>query len=205
MSIWTQIREITTDLGNNDPTALTRLYDASAPRLQRYAVTLTRNQADAEDAVQSALVRIARKPKLLAAADRPWAYLVRVVRNESLKIVEKRRPVLSLARILNAWRPLDCPVESQETRAQVQRAVRRLPGEQAEVIVLKIWEEFTFAEIAELVGESPNTVASRYRYALEKLERSLHGVAAALPHERYASVASSVPTIRSSSQEVDHV
>ena len=204
MSIWTQIGEITTDLGNNDPTAMTRLFDASSPRLLRYAVTLTRNQADAEDAVQSALVRIARKPSLLAAADRPWAYLVRVVRNESLKIVEKRRPVLSLAKILHAWRPLNCPVEAEETRAQVQRAVRRLPAEQAEVIVLKIWEEFTFAEIAELVGESPNTVASRYRYALEKLERSLHGVATTLPRERHTSVASPVSSARNSSQEVGH-
>ncbi|MHC4879284.1 MAG: RNA polymerase sigma factor [Planctomycetota bacterium] len=204
MSIWTQIREITTDLGNDDPTAMTRLFDTSSPRLLRYAVTLTRNQADAEDAVQSALVRIARKPSLLAAADRPWAYLVRVVRNESLKIVEKRRPVLSLAKILHAWRPLNCPVEAEETRAQVQRAVRRLPAEQAEVIVLKIWEEFTFAEIAELVGESPNTVASRYRYALEKLERSLHGVATTLPRERHASVASPVSSARNSSQEVGH-
>lgn len=202
MSIWTQIQEITTDLRHDEPNALTRLYDTSSPRLLRYAVTLTRNQADAEDAVQSALVRIARKPSLLANADRPWAYLVRVVRNESLKIVEKRRPVLSLARILHAWRPASCPVEAEETRAQVQQAVRRLPPEQAEVVVLKIWEEFTFAEIAELVAESPNTVASRYRYALEKLERALHTVAAS-SGSRLASPARTAA--RNPSQEVGHV
>ena len=41
------------------------------------------------------------------------------------------------------------------------------------MVVLKIWEQFTFAEIAELISESPNTAASRYRYALEKLSRHL--------------------------------
>ena len=85
------------DLGNGDRSALTRLYDVAAPRLLRYAETLTRNRADAEDAMQSALVKIARKPKQLANADKPWAYLVRVVRNEALKVIGRRKPIASLA------------------------------------------------------------------------------------------------------------
>ena len=60
-----------------------------------------------------------------------------------------------------------------ESREKVQQAVAKLPAEQAEVVVLKIWEQFTFAEIATLIDESPNTAASRYRYALEKLSRHL--------------------------------
>lgn len=177
-TIWTEVTAIARTLGSGDRSAMTRLYDVTAPRLLRYAMALTRNRADGEDSVQSALVRIARKPQLLANADRPWAYLVRVVRNEALKIVERRRPILSLSKLLQAWRPDECPLEQEESRALVQKAVRRLPPEQAEVIVLKIWEEFTFAEVADLVGESPNTVASRYRYAIEKLERSLQSFAA---------------------------
>jgi len=39
--------------------------------------------------------------------------------------------------------------------------------------VLKIWEDMTFAEIASVLDESPNTVASRYRYALQKLDNYL--------------------------------
>jgi DNA-directed RNA polymerase specialized sigma24 family protein len=48
-------------------------------------------------------------------------------------------------------------------------AVASLPGEQREVIALKIDGGLTFAEIAAVTGTSPNTAASRYRYALEKL------------------------------------
>ncbi|MDA0282691.1 MAG: sigma-70 family RNA polymerase sigma factor [Planctomycetota bacterium] len=161
------------DLGRGDRSALTRLYDLTAPRLLRYAETLTRNRADAEDALQSALVKVARKPKQLAKADKPWAYLVRMVRNEALKVIGRRRPISSLASLLQAWRPVECPLEQQESREKVQQAVAKLPAEQAEVVVLKIWEQFTFAEIAELISESPNTAASRYRYALEKLSRHL--------------------------------
>ncbi len=161
------------DLENGDRSALTRLYDVAAPRLLRYAETLTRNRADAEDAMQSALVKVARKPRQVANADKPWAYLVRVVRNEALRVIGRRKPIASLASLLQVWRPVDCPLEQQESREKVQQAVARLPAEQAEVVVLKIWEQFTFAEIAELIHESPNTAASRYRYALEKLSRHL--------------------------------
>jgi RNA polymerase sigma-70 factor, ECF subfamily len=123
--------------------------------------------------MQSALVKVARKPKQVANADKPWAYLVRVVRNEALRVIGRRKPIASLASLLQVWRPVDCPLEQQESREKVQQAVARLPAEQAEVVVLKIWEQFTFAEIAELIHESPNTAASRYRYALEKLSRHL--------------------------------
>lgn len=172
-SIWTEVAAVAVDLGAGDQSALTRLYDLAAPRLLRYAETLTRNRADAEDAMQSALVKVARKPKQLANADKPWAYLVRVVRNEALKVIGRRKPIASLASLLQAWRPVECPLEQQESREKVQQAVAKLPAEQAEVVVLKIWEQFTFAEIATLIDESPNTAASRYRYALEKLSRHL--------------------------------
>lgn len=204
ISIWTEVAAIANDLGHGDRSALTRLYDVGAPRLLRYADTLTRNRADAEDAVQSGLVRIAKKPQRLAEADKPWAYLVRVIRNEALKIVQRRRKGVSLASIIQTWRPTECELELAETREQVQQAVGKLPAEQAEVVALKIWEEFTFAEIAELIGESPNTAASRYRYALEKLSRSL---------QRFATPAFSVTlagdsesdTARTCTEEVGHV
>ena len=51
----------------------------------------------------------------------------------------------------------------------------RLPLEQREVIVLKIWHEHTFESISQLLGLSPHTVAGRYRYGMEKLRTGLKG------------------------------
>ena len=53
------------------------------------------------------------------------------------------------------------------------RCLEKLPPEQREVIVLKIWHEHTFEEIGDLLGISPNTAAGRYRYGLEKLRACL--------------------------------
>jgi RNA polymerase sigma-70 factor (ECF subfamily) len=48
-------------------------------------------------------------------------------------------------------------------------ALAALPREQREVIVLKIWNGLTFEAIGRLFDLSPNTVAGRYRYGLNKL------------------------------------
>lgn len=168
-----RIAECARELGRGDVGALGRLFDTVAPRMLRYAEALTRNPEDAEDALQSAMARMARYPAALAAADYPWAYLLKTVRNEALKILGRKQPLRSLTDVMHAW-AVDAPqLEHEESRLQIRAALSRLPSAQAEIVVLKIWEEMTFLEIAAVTGESPNTVASRYRYALSKLSRSL--------------------------------
>jgi RNA polymerase sigma-70 factor (ECF subfamily) len=77
----------------------------------------------------------------------------------------------------------DPPPHGQDEIHQLVRlALRKLPPTQAEVVVLKIWEEMTFAEVGEILGQSPNTAASRYRYALQKLAQHLHAVAEEVRH-----------------------
>ncbi len=181
-SIWVIVAGIAHELRSGDLAALTRLYDVASARLLRYAETLTKNRADAEDVLHSSLVRVARQPHGFIAAEKPWAYLIAVVRNEAVQTVKRRKKKFSLQNFLASWRNNDCPVEQAESREQVQAAIQKLPAEQAEVVVLKIWEEFTFAEIAALIGESPNTAASRYRYALEKLSRTLQPLAEEVRH-----------------------
>ncbi|MBX6326212.1 MAG: sigma-70 family RNA polymerase sigma factor, partial [Chthoniobacterales bacterium] len=60
-----------------------------------------------------------------------------------------------------------------EAQLALAQAVDLLPREQREVLVMKIWNELTFVEIAKVLGISQNTAASRYRYALLALKRML--------------------------------
>jgi RNA polymerase sigma-70 factor (ECF subfamily) len=150
------------------------LFDLTSNRLVRYAVAITRHQQDAEDSVQTVLVRVAGQPQLLAAADCPWAYLLRMVRNESLLTARRnlRRSAAGSLADLVTVRRID-ELEQEETHRAVWSALRTLPPEQAEVVVLKIWEEMTFAQIGQILETSPNTAASRYQYAMTKLARRL--------------------------------
>jgi RNA polymerase sigma-70 factor (ECF subfamily) len=60
--------------------------------------------------------------------------------------------------------------EEAELAASVETALGALPEEQREVLVMKIWGELTFSQIGQALAISPNTAASRYRYAIERLE-----------------------------------
>ncbi len=98
-----------------------------------------------------------------------------MVRNEAIRLTQKRGPVckLPVTEVGNEDPP---PLDEDEQKRAIRLAVEKLPPHQSEVVVLKIWEGMTFLEIAEVLGESPNTIASRYRYALEKLTHLLRGL-----------------------------
>lgn len=154
--------------------ALTEMFDLTAQRLVRFAITITGNQPDAEDALQGTFSRIAFKPRLLAKAGAPWPYLIRSVRNEALRIIQKRKGTgLEVAERSSGEESIESQIVQEETADTVRRLLKTLPKNQYEVVILKHWEELTFVEIAEALGLSQNTVASRYRYAMEKLQRSL--------------------------------
>jgi len=159
--------------------AVAGLYDLTGQRLVRFATTITRNQHDAEDAVASALLKIIADPEIFTRADHPWPYLLQVVRNDALQIL-RRKKRWSLAKLVlgSTLSDLICReqvdgMEQREASEQVWGGLRQLPTEQAEVVVLKIWEELTFQEIAWTLGIPAPTAASRYRYGISKLSEIL--------------------------------
>ncbi len=176
-----RVKNCAIDLARHGVGALAELFDLTAPRAVRYARALTRNAHDAEDAMQAAMVRVALHPRVLGEAWHPWAYFLRIVRNEALKIVQRRRGDRLVALVTEAWS--EDSLDESDSRQFVRQALRKLPSSQAEVVVLKIWEGMTFAEIGEVLGESPNTAASRYRYALQKLSQYLQPLADEVSHE----------------------
>ena len=178
-----RLRRCADEISRRGPAALGSLYDLTAARVVRYAQALTRSAHDAEDVLQAVMVRIVLHPKKLAAADSPWAYFLRIVRNESIEIIQRKDRARLLRSLVRDNTPAPAAPEDGEFRQVVAAALERLPAAQSEVVVLKIWEELTFAEIGEVLGVSANTAASRYRYALEKLSQSLRPLRDEVWHE----------------------
>ena len=63
--------------------------------------------------------------------------------------------------------------EDAELRTQLEQAIGQLPDEQREVFLLREVSDLPFKEIANITGVSENTVKSRMRYALERLQEAL--------------------------------
>ena len=144
------------------------LYEKHGSTLVAYACSCGVDFASAEDLVQQVFLRILRAQT--SAPEVPLAYLYRATRNACLN---HRRD-----RIRETLLPEEEPwlINSSADQAEVltvQKALRDLPEEQRETVFLRIWSGMTLAEIAETTATPLNTVASRYRYALDKLRQCL--------------------------------
>ena len=152
------------------------LYQSKGSELILYGRALGLSHGEAEDVLQETFIALMQRS---AAPTQPEHYCVRAFRNKALNY---RRSL---------WRRLTRELESRQwfepasaETAEEQAAMNclaTLPREQREVIVLKIWHQYTFEEIGELVEASPNTAAGRYRYGLQKLKARLKGTT----YERY--------------------
>ena len=142
-----------------------RLYDGKAAELLLYGRALGLGETEAEDVVQETFVALL---KLEKAPDNPEHYCVRAFRNRALNF--KRGLWRRVARELESARWFEPAEVKNDLEEAAQRALARLPIEQREVIVLKIWHDMTYDEIGGTLDLSPNTVAGRYRYGMEKLK-----------------------------------
>ncbi len=156
-------------------------YRQLAPKLLLFARQWLPCQADAEDVVQTAFVKFWRHRPDAAPEHYPLLYsAVRTSALDYLRGNDRRTrrendPDTGIPRDDEVF--FDSTVEQRENAVLVESAMRHLPAEQREVLVLRVWSDFTFAQIAETLGESINTIASRYRYALDALRKHLK------PHE----------------------
>ena len=158
------------------PESLAALYDAHAPALYRFLLSLTASEQDTRDLLQDLFVKLARHPG--PVPHDPHAYLFRAARNGFIDLVRhsaRRRDLLS--RYQDERDPPQIPASdpsaSPDPTLAIAQALSCLPEEQRAVVHLKIWENLTFARIAEILAIPANTAASRYRYAMDRLRQTL--------------------------------
>jgi len=143
-----------------------------APGLVLFARQWVRSQADAEDVVREAFVRFWRRDHNID--NRPLLYAA--VRSAALDLIRRdgRRARRENEVYSGMAQFSDPQFETiDDSQGVLATSIDRLPHEQREVLVMKIWNELTFAEIAEALEISPNTASSRYRYALAALKKDL--------------------------------
>jgi RNA polymerase sigma-70 factor (ECF subfamily) len=147
-----------------------RLYDRYGPALYRYALMLLADPASAEDAVQQVFASVL-KQRGGAVIENDEHYLRRAIRNECYSTLRRRQGLLredAANALLEDRTGADVSIEDRLT---LEKAIGALPAEQRETVHLHLFEGLTFREIAEMAGESINTVASRYRYALTAIRK----------------------------------
>lgn len=147
------------------------------PKLLLYARQATRTRADAEDIVQEAFVRFWKRQRGLGGE--PLGLLFTSIRRAAIDLARRnfrrtQRELVADADLAVGESGLFEPLgENDERRQAIEAALRQLPDKLRAVLVLKIWGGRTFEQIGAQLGLSPNTAASRYRYALTALREIL--------------------------------
>ncbi len=162
------------------------LYHAKAAGLLLYGRALGLSHGEAEDVLQETFLALVQRAE---APSQPEYYCLRSFRNRALNY--RRSLWRRLARELESQRWFERSAPESPHEREAMRCLAQLPPEQREVIVLKIWHEYTFEQIGELLELSPNTAAGRYRYGLQKLKACLKGAS----YERHDRIGGAIALV----------
>ncbi len=161
-------RDLLTALARGDLGALEDLYEAYAPPVYHLLLGRVGDQDKAQDLLQEVFMALVDRGGKVGKIRNLRAYLFAIACRKASGLNKRRSATENLSQV----EPTAGDVGLAESVA-VRDALNQLPAEQREVVVLKVWHELTFAEIGQALDISPNTAASRYRYAMEKLRAIL--------------------------------
>jgi RNA polymerase sigma-70 factor (ECF subfamily) len=182
-------RELLAALRDGDEGAYARFVTRYGARMLAVARRILRDEEEARDAVQEAYLLAFRALPRFAGESRVSTWLHRIVVNAALMRIRRRkaRPEEAIDALLPAFRAdghatevfrdwregADALLERRETRELVRAAIDRLPESYRLVVLLRDIDELDTAEVAELLGVTPNAVKIRLHRARQALRALL--------------------------------
>ncbi|MEA3311393.1 MAG: sigma-70 family RNA polymerase sigma factor [candidate division WOR-3 bacterium] len=168
-------KKLLAEAKNGDTEAFGKLVERYQRRVYTVIYRFVRNHTEADDLAQEAFIRAFK------AIDRfdlrypfsPWMY--RIAINLTLNHLKKRRlPMVDadLERKPSADNPVSV-LEQVETRRKVHAAIARLPIKLRQVLVLRVYEDWPYAQIAQVLDIPIGTVMSRLARAREAVKEEL--------------------------------
>lgn len=148
-------------------------------RLYQHALRIVNDPQEAFDAVQEVFIKAMREPRFFDPEFRIKAWLFRVTSNLCYNIVRDRR---RRGGILEAFPMADrahpCQVEQiqeGQQRDELLAAMEELSEEHREILLLRYYQDLSYAEIAEILDLPAGTVMSRLSRARGRLSGLLGG------------------------------
>ena len=170
-------------IGSGDERALEEIYDRYAKRVFSLAVSILKDEALAEDAVQEVFTNIWMKAKSyrpeMAA---PSTWVMSVAHHKVVDMYRSRRRTTdhtvypemdALQRIPDARMSVERQVERGFDASLVREALLTLPEEQSRPLYLSAWHGYSQSEISQMLGIPLGTVKTRMRLGMQKLKAAL--------------------------------
>lgn len=155
--------------------AFDRLVERYQRDVYRLCYRYVNDHEDANDLAQDAFLKAWRGVARFRGESAFSTWLYRIAVNTCLNHRAQRRPPGSELpeALADPRRRVDASVESADEARRVREAVARLPEKQRATLILKVYQELTHEEVAEILGATVGTVKSNLFHALANLRRLL--------------------------------
>ncbi len=159
-----------------DKAAFCALYEACSSAVFAYALSILRNRADAEDAMQDTFLKIRSAAHLYKPQGKPMAWVFTITRNICLMMYRKKAHVIQMN---DEDREPDLgldQIENVEDRLTLEKAFSVLQEDTCQIIMLHAVSGMKHREIAGLLNMPLSTVLSKYNRGIKKLQKELEGM-----------------------------
>ncbi len=170
-----------------DQNAISELYYSTYPKLRAVAISILKNENDAEDIVQDSYIKAFTNLDTLMDASKFESWIGRITANKCRDYLKKHKPILFSEQNTDEesepieWSIVDeskdyNPEEvllSADTKKQIWDILNTLPDEQRICLIYHVVEDMKITEIAQLLDISENTVKSRINYAKSKMQNKI--------------------------------
>jgi RNA polymerase sigma-70 factor (ECF subfamily) len=171
-------------MSDGDPAAFDELFARHSSLILSFLSRLVATRCDPEDLLQETFLRVITHAKDFrpGTAIRPWLFTI--ARNAALNALKKSklRADLEVQTDLSDWQfpsandGVSDPsnkIEMQEQKARMLVALQDLPPLHREILVLVVFNGFSYEEAAAITGDPESTLRSRVFHALRKLRDRL--------------------------------
>ncbi|MEM9645112.1 MAG: RNA polymerase sigma factor [Planctomycetota bacterium] len=162
---------------SGDPEAIDQLLESCQGELFGYLNKMLRNEADAEDTLQSTLIQAVKKIGWLREPSqfRPWIF--RIASRNAFHLIRKSQRVNEISNfgaVEQAAQPESAPARQQDLIDQIPKWLEHLRPKGREAIILHYLKGFTTEEVANITGIPLGTAKSRISYSLACIRRQIN-------------------------------
>jgi RNA polymerase sigma-70 factor (ECF subfamily) len=165
-------RELAERFRDGDRTAFDLLVRRHQKGMWRLVRRYVKSDADAADVTQLAFVRAFRGLAAFRGAATVRSWLYRIAINCALSWIRDHRreqPSELPDDALTETNPAPAQINAGDERAWLRRAIEQLPPKQKLVLELRVFDDLSFKEVAELADCSENTAKVNFHYAVKRL------------------------------------
>lgn len=158
----------------NDATGFAEVYDAHVQKIYAFVYYRVQHREIAEDLTSTTFLKALDKYASFKGGNvRAWLY--RIARNTVTDHYRTHRPPADLETAQNV-QSTNNPAHDAETRMQLEQVraeLNKLPEDQRDIVLMRVWDGLTHAEIAEVLGKSEASVKMQFSRSVRQLQSTL--------------------------------